>query len=322
MAAVVPIVVLTGFLGSGKTTLLNQLLATGSPMPGKLAVIVNEFGAVGIDGDLLPDEMTRQVELPGGCICCLLDEDLEKTIALLLEGDRSITLIIIETTGIAEPLPISWTLAREPLSELVRLAAVVTTIDALEHVRHRPMSPSVDAQVIDADILAITKTDLASSEDVEALAALLRTQNSYAPIFTADLNGRLRKILADPALAHERNTPAAQAAGSHGHEAGHDHRHMESVDVEISGVLDLEELSDQLQELGENYLRIKGFATVIDEGAGWDEPVWAAIHRVGARVSAERLDGPRRGEPRLVAVGYSLDAVALSDCVDRSRVDQ
>src|SRR5688572_14407576 len=119
----VPVVVLTGFLGSGKTTLLNRLLDTRPPDDGRLAVIVNELGAVGIDADLLPADMARQVELPGGCICCVLNEDLERTLCDLVDGGPPLSTIVIETTGIAEPLPISWTLAGESLATRVRLAA-------------------------------------------------------------------------------------------------------------------------------------------------------------------------------------------------------
>ena len=314
----VPVVVLTGFLGSGKTTLLNKLLEGGSPVAGKLAVIVNEFGSVGIDADLLPPEMSRQVELPGGCICCVLDEDLGRTIRELLEGDDAITLIVIETTGIAEPLPIGWTLATDELREHVRLAAIITTIDALEHERHRPMSPSVDAQVLDADILAITKTDLAAAKDVETLVARLRQQNDHAPILSGDLVSGLRPILADPAKTSASQGRSAEEPAS-GH--GHAHRHMQSAAVAVEGVLDFEELTEKLEELPENYLRIKGLADIVDLSAGWDEPVWAAFHRVGARVSVERLEGQRRGEPRLVAVGYELDADALKECVQTALLD-
>ncbi|MCP4445769.1 MAG: GTP-binding protein [Myxococcales bacterium] len=90
---------------------------------GQLALIVNEFGDVGIDGDLLPDEMTRQIEINGGCICCRLDGDLEKTLLELMDGQPDLSAIIIETTGIAEPLPISWTLAQGKLAKRARLAA-------------------------------------------------------------------------------------------------------------------------------------------------------------------------------------------------------
>ena len=310
----VPVILITGFLGAGKTSLLNRLLAAGNPAGGKLAVIVNEFGAVGIDGDLLPGEMTRQVELPGGCICCVLDEDLAKTIGELLADSPDVSMIVIETTGIAEPVPISWTLASEPLADKVRLAAVVTVVDALEHERHRPASESVDIQVEDADILVVAKGDLASPEKVKALVRSLATQNPRAPIITGqpgEVTARLREILVDPPVAAPPRRPDREDR----------HQHLESLVLPIAGVVDFEDLADRLQELPGDVLRIKGIADVIDEGSGWSEPTRVVFHRVGARVSAEPLGDGRGGEPRMVAIGYHLDRAQLARCLDDAAID-
>jgi G3E family GTPase len=309
----IPVVLITGFLGSGKTTLLNRILAAGSPVDGKLAVIVNELGDAGIDGDLLPAGMTRQVELPGGCICCVLDEDLEKTIMELTDVDSGVAMIVVETTGIAEPLPIGWTLEAEPLSERVRLAAVITVVDSLEHERHRPMSPSVDAQVEDADVLVLSKGDVPEArEQIPGLVAALRRQNETAPILTGEPDevvAQLTAILVDPPVRPGAATAPAHRHGSHG---------VESISLPIGGVLDLEELADRLQELPRDVLRIKGIADVLDEGAGWLEPTRVAFHRVGARVSAEPIAGG--GEPRMVAIGYHLDRDALAACIEDAAI--
>ena len=106
----VPLVVLTGFLGAGKTTLLNRLLANraGRNDQTKLGVIVNELGEVGIDGALLGGDATRQIELPGGCVCCVLGDELDKTVIDLVRANPSLEAIVLETTGVAEPLPIAW----------------------------------------------------------------------------------------------------------------------------------------------------------------------------------------------------------------------
>lgn len=311
----VPVILLTGFLGSGKTTLLNRILAAGSPVEGKLAVIVNEFGDVGIDGDLLPGDMTRQVEIPGGCICCVLDEDLAKTITELLDGEPDIGMIVVETTGIAEPLPITWTLGEEPLADRVRTAAIVTVVDALEHERHRPMSPSVDAQVEDADVLVIAKGDLpGAAERIPGLREQLRRQNRPAPILAGppdEVVAALRDILVDPGLRPRPRGEAAPAASRH--------EGLESLAMPIERLLDLEELAELLQELPAGVLRIKGIADVVDAASGSEEPVRVAFHRVGARVSAEPIEGG--GAPRLVAIGYHLDRDALAACLDDAALD-
>lgn len=309
----VSVIVLTGFLGSGKTSLLNRLMATRPASRGKLAIIVNEFGAVGIDGSLLPSDMSRQIELPGGCICCELNEDLDRTITELLEAEPEIETIVVETTGIAEPLPITWTLQRPPLSERVRLAAVVTVVDAIEHARSRDRAPAVDNQVEYGDLLVISKLDvLGASEPPEALLALLRARNPDAPILAAAperLPGLLWQALEDPRPAMPRPGPNAHQTG-HGH-YGHG---FDAVVVEIENLLDFEELEEALEELPDNYLRIKGIARVIDRSTGSDAPHLVAFHRVGARVSREPVTAA--GTMRAVALGPGVERAALAACIE------
>tara|TARA_R110002096_G_scaffold16898_12_gene58128 strand:+ start:72392 stop:73357 length:966 start_codon:yes stop_codon:yes gene_type:complete len=317
----VPILLLTGFLGSGKTTLLNRLLeerpTTGelAESAGKLALVVNEFGDIGIDGDLLPDAMTRQIEIKGGCICCRLDGDLEKTLLELLDGQPDLSAIVIETTGIAEPLPISWTLAQGELANRVRLAAVITVVDALEHENHRPMSPSVDYQVEYADVLVITKLDIAGEEQVAAIKSILRETNQVAPVLagnTTDLVSQLWQTLDDPTET-SRSLEAAKTRTDGVSHAGH---HFQSVSLPIEDTLDFELLSEELENLAPGYIRIKGIARVVDGTSGSDEARMIVFHRVGARVSAE----PAKDDLgcRLVAIGTDIDAAELKACIDAS----
>lgn len=335
----IPVVVVTGFLGSGKTTLLNRLLerrpqqGEGAP---KLAFIVNEFGDVGIDAELLPEEMTRQVELPGGCICCALDEDLEKTLLGLVESEPELELVIVETTGLAEPLPIAWTLGREPLSESVRLAAVITVADALHHERHRELAQSVDPQVEYADILVASKLDLLPDPEVpEALTRALRSLNTVAPILSgkpSEVADLLWRSLDDPGLdeprtagserdpahppphRHEHQRPGKHHQDEHGHER--DAHGFVSVALPIEETLDFEELESQLEELPPEYVRIKGVAHVVDASTGSTEARTVAFHRVGARVSAEPLG--RSAPGRIVALGPQIKREELAACIEAS----
>lgn len=312
----VPVFLLTGFLGSGKTTLLNRMLDARPQSDGKLAIIVNELGAVGIDGDLLPAGMTQQVELPGGCICCALNEDLEKTLGELLDSAPEIESIVIETTGIAEPLPISWTLATEPLDNRVRLAAVITVVDPIEHERHRPMSPSVDTQVEYADLLVLSKLDVCDSSDVDAVVAGLRQRNQVAPIIAEPPERTAEALwtaLADPRF-ESQDRPGA---------SGHHHVHQsaqefDTVAVDIKDTLDFEELTSQLEDLPATYIRIKGIATVIDESTGSEQPLRVAFHRVGARVSAEPV--ATNAPARVVAIGPGVEVTRLAACVQAAVV--
>ena len=298
----VPVIVLTGFLGSGKTTLLNQILAERARVAGdgptddKLAVVVNEFGTIGIDADLLPDEMTRQVELRGGCICCALDEDLEKTLMGLVTGQPNLSAIVIETTGIAEPLPISWTLERSPLCEHVRLAAIVTVVDALEHERHRPMSPTVDTQVEYADILVLSKGDLASSEKIEQVVGLARQLNDVAPLLDTvggDVARRLMEIVEGPAM--ESITESGRSRPGPDGDTGSRHEFV-AVSVPIEKTLDFEELTESLEELPPDYVRIKGIARVVDATTGSTEPRMVVFHRGGSE-SFGRAGGSGAAHP-------------------------
>lgn len=325
----VPVIVLTGFLGSGKTTLLNRLMRTRPPSRGKLAIVVNELGEVGIDGDLLPPEMTRQVELPGGCICCVLNEDLDRTLVALLDGTPDIEMIVIETTGIAEPMPICWSLEREPLSGRVRLAAVITVVDVMHFEQSRGISPGVDAQVEYADVLVLSKTDLlAGARLPPALMAALRDLNPGAPAITGspdEITATLWRSITDPALPPATATSRQPAGhehdhGDHGSHAAHGSdvlgaaHGFESVWLPITKTLDFEELSSELEELPGNWVRIKGIARVIDESTGSAEPHWVAFHRVGTRVSRELLPAP--ASPRVVALGKELEPARLAACLD------
>ena len=324
----IPVLVLTGFLGSGKTTLLNRLIQSRPATQGKLAIIVNELGEVGIDGDLLPQGMTRQVELPGGCICCVLNEELDATVLELLDGTQDIAMIVIETTGIAEPMPICWSLEREPLSERVRLVAVLTVVDVTNFEQSRGLSPGVDAQIEYADILAASKADLLAGGNVpETLLTTLRALNPGAPLVTGtadEMVALLWRLVTDPVP-----TSAARATAAHDHDhldEAHEHEGestvlrsvhgFETIWLPIEGVLDFEELSAQLEELPGNWVRIKGIAPVIDESTGDAATRWVAFHRVGTRVSCEPLASP--SSPRVVALGKQLDRARLAACLDAS----
>jgi G3E family GTPase len=311
----VPVVLITGFLGSGKTTLLNRLFRARPPERGRFAIIVNEFGDVGIDGDLLPEGATRQVELPGGCVCCALVEDLKTTLVDLLDTEPQLGCVLIETTGVADPLPISWTLASDVLESRVRLAAVVTVIDPGEHEAARGQSPSVDAQVRDADLLVLSKLDLVSSNagPPPTLVASLRERNAVAPIIArppAELAETLWRHLEDPPL------PAAAGVAPLGRGAAHD-EDLESVCIPVPDILDLEELVAVLEDLPPTIIRIKGIVRAVDAESGANAPGLFVVHRVGARVSTERAPAGRTASPetRLVALGKSLDSDHLADCI-------
>lgn len=315
----VPLVVVTGFLGAGKTTLINRLLMdrARSEGRGKLGVIVNELGEIGIDGALLGSDAAKQIELPGGCVCCVLGDELDQTLIELVTKNPGLEAIVLETTGVAEPLPIAWAVRREPVQQHVRLAMVVTLVDATNFRASRDVSVAVAAQVAYADALLVTKAELAGEAETSAAIEDARALAPKAQILrgTTEEHARwLEQVLADPDVGtrvghgdpghvHDESCRDADSHTAHG---------IDSTWLDVEEPVDLEELEDQLAELPANYVRIKG---IVREA----ENRWAAIHRVGLRVSSEpfvRKPGDFFGDNgRIVALGKDLEAEKLADCL-------
>ena len=336
----VPLVIVTGFLGAGKTTLVNRLLARRKERnaSGKLGLIVNELGEVGIDGALLGGETARQIELPGGCVCCVLGDELGTTLIELVDRNQpeprnpGLEAIVLETTGVAEPLAISWAVAREPVTSRVRLAAVVTLVDATHFLASRSVSSSVEAQVAYADVLLLTKAELVDdrSDDIARVEAVARALAPKALMRRGSVDDHaawLEALLADPDVPSPSTDAAMQRAAVPqpiGQVTTHVHtddcRHLDShaahgidsVWLPVDAPVDLDELEDQLAELPPNYVRIKGIVRANRDG---EEAQWIAVHRVGPRVSSERFDGAEPQQARIVALGPSVSRDELARAV-------
>ena len=184
-----PITLVTGFLGSGKTTLLRHLLA--GPEARHTAVLVNEFGEIGLDHHLLQRLDEQTILLGGGCVCCMIRDDLVRALSDLLDRDQRgaiprLKRIVIETTGLADPAPILFTVVTHPmLQHHFDVAGVVATVDAVNGQRHLDHHPESLKQVVSADEIILTKTDLAQPDTVQALRARLQAINPTARLTTA-----------------------------------------------------------------------------------------------------------------------------------------
>lgn len=327
-----PLYILTGFLGSGKTTVLNQLLSVRAAegTPGKIGLIVNELGDIGVDGALLPPGASRQIELPGGCVCCVLSDDLANTILELLTQSPELEAIVLETTGAAEPLPLVWALENPPLAERVRLAAIITVVDVEAFVATRHLTPAVEAQVLHADLVLLSKEDLAEPKAIEATVAAVRELAPRVELRSGGPTAHARwlhSVLLDPSAELRVHGDACHDQGCHEHDHHHHGRPEPSAEhvLESAGahlpdrVVDLEELEDHLAELPASYVRIKGITRAVDGRRGTDAVGWYAFHRVGLRMSSEPL--PHAADPRVVALGRGIDIAAVLACIERSVVD-
>ncbi len=294
-----PVSLITGFLGSGKTTLLNALLR--HPGMANSAVIINEFGEVGLDHLLVESVEGEVAVLASGCVCCTMRSDLEETLrGLLARRDRGevppFARVLVETTGLADPAPIVQLLLNNPLlSHFVRLDAVVTTVDAVHGDMQLDAQAEAVKQVALADRLLLTKTDLADQGAIERLRARLARFNPGAAAYVV-LNGSIEpdRLFGAALFDPERESADVrrwlnQAAYDAHHEqdhGAHDHAHALSPHdqaiaafcVTFERPLDWMTVSAWLaalrRERGEALLRVKGILDLAGESA----PV--AIHGV------------------------------------------
>ncbi len=278
-AALIPVNVVTGFLGSGKTTLLQRLLA--SPALRDTAVLVNEFGEVGLDHHLLEHVAEGTLLLDNGCICCALRGDLKEALRdLFSRRERGeiprFSRLVIETSGLADPVPIAYTVLAEPvLQHHFRLGNVVTTIDAVNAEAQLERYPESVKQAAVADRLVLTNTDLSTPAQVRALRARLGRLNRAAPIYDAaaeplEPEALLVEDIYDPEARVREVSRWWEGAGDQGaiadDHASHDHGEVTSFSIEFAEPLDWTAfgiwLSMLLNRHGENVLRVKGMLNV------------------------------------------------------------
>ena len=241
-----PVTIITGFLGSGKTTLLNHILETFEDF--KVAVLVNEFGDINIDSQFIVQLDENMIELTNGCICCSINDDLRNAVYRVLERRDNIDYLVVETTGVADPLPITLTFLGTELRDMTRLDSILTLVDAETFAPDVFDSQAAYSQIAYGDIIVLNKTDLVSNERLEELEEGIRSIKTGARILRAEQGKVPLPLIIDVKVgetgAYQEKAAEAiadQVDDAHHHDhsghnhSGHDHSEHDHSEHDHSG---------------------------------------------------------------------------------------
>jgi G3E family GTPase len=305
-----PVTVLTGYLGAGKTTLLNRILTHEHGL--KVAVIVNEFGEVGIDNQLVVEADEEIFEMNNGCICCTVRGDLIRIIGNLMKRRDRFDHLVIETTGLADPAPVIQTFfVDEDLRDQLRLDAVVTLVD-LKHVAQHWDAEEVQEQLAFADVLVLNKVDLVNDVERQAIERRVRAINPVARLLTSqNAEVPIQELLGVEAFELERALSLDPGFLTEDHDHEHDDA-VGSLALVEERPMDLEKLgcwlSDLVAEQGPDLFRMKGIIQLQGEDRRY---VFQSVHML-LDGDFDRLWKPvERRRTEFVIIGRNLDHVAL-----------
>ncbi|WP_455478066.1 CobW family GTP-binding protein [Bartonella sp. B10] len=329
----IPVTVLTGYLGSGKTTLLNRILSENHEK--RYAVIVNEFGEIGIDNDLIVESDEEIYEMNNGCVCCTVRGDLIRILESLMKRSHRFDAIIIETTGLADPIPVAQTFFMDDdVHAKTALDSVIAVVDAKHFPLQLKKSREAEEQIAFSDIILLNKIDLVSAKERMHAESLIRAINPRAVIYTTErANIPLDKLLDCGSFDLQRTLDNTPHFFDHQHsdhvcnaDCNHDHHNISTIhDTTITsvslktGALQPEKFFPWIQQVtqqqGPDILRLKGIIAFQGDD---DRYAIQGIHMIleGQHQRPWREDEKR--ESRLVFIGRSLDAeklkIGLENC--------
>jgi G3E family GTPase len=312
-----PVTIITGFLGSGKTTLLNQILQNKQDL--KVAVLVNEFGDINIDSQLLVSTDEDMVELSNGCICCTINDGLVDAVYRVLEREDRIDYMVIETTGVADPLPIILTFLGTELRDFTNLDSILTVVDAESFDAEHFQSEAAFKQITYGDIVILNKTDLATPEKLQELEDFVHDVKADARILhTTHGKVALPLILGVGLTPKDLYTPHQEEHEHHDHHEHHsDHLANDgfiSISFQVDKPFDVHKFENFLTEkMSKDVFRAKGIL--------WfsDSPMRHIFQLSGPRYQLDADEWKKSPKNEVVFIGRHLDTKKmhslLNDCL-------
>ncbi len=306
-----PVTIVTGALGAGKTTFVNYVLTEEHGL--RIGVIVNEYGAVGIDGDLIIASKERMIELPNGCICCTVRGDLIEAARKLI-ATKEIDYLMIETSGLAEVIPVAQTFNAPELVEKAELDSIICVIDAENYEENMKRNRTALEQLQCADIILLNKVDLIDKKKVENVKKEIKKYVPNAQIIeTVKGKATLKLLLGTGTFDPDKQLEWQRKEHEHAHSTG-----METASF-VVGAVDSDKIQEFWEQLPDNIFRAKGIVCIKESEPGAGDELRIVFHKVGKRTEMEfsrPWEEGEKKETKVVFIGTKLRPKELQKRLD------